>query len=136
VADQKPPVKPHLVLKALPGRLAVCRLAAEAPFPAWAVGAVTSVTRTPDELSVVCAEEAVPADVRAERGFGCLAVVGRLDFALTGVIASLAAPMAEAGVSVFVVSTFETDLVLVREQSLPQAAKALRAAGHRLTGLP
>ncbi len=125
-----------LTLELLPGPLAVCRLDAEAAVPAWAAGAVTSVTRTPAELSVVCAEEAVPLDIKAERGFRCLAVVGRLDFSLPGVIASLSAPLAAARVSIFVVSTFDTDLLLVRATQLPQAVAALRDAGHTLNGIP
>jgi uncharacterized protein len=96
---------------------------------------VTSITRTPDELSVVCAEEAVPAGVRAEHGFRCLSVVGPLDFSATGILASFASPLAEAGVSVFVVSTFDTDLVLVRQALLSQAVAVLRAAGHHVTGI-
>ena len=126
---------PTLTLRLLPGPLAVFRLGADAPAPSWAAGAVTSVTRTPDELSVVCAEEAVPADVRAERGFLCLSVVGPLDFSATGILASLAAPLADAGMSVFVVSTFDTDLLLVRQTLLSQAVAVLRAAGHRITGI-
>jgi hypothetical protein len=125
-----------LTLTLLPGPLAVCRLPAESPTPAWAAGAVTSVTRTPQELSVVCAEEAVPEAVRAERGFRCLAVSGPLDFALTGVLASLAGPLAKAGVSIFVLSTFDSDLLLVREAVLPEAVAVLRAAGHHISGMP
>lgn len=126
---------PTLTLRLLPGPLAVCRLDAEAPPPPWVAGAVTSVTRTPDELSVVCAEEAVPADVRAERGFLCLSVVGPLDFSATGILASLAGPLADAGVSVFVLSTFDTDLLLVRQTLLSKTVAVLRAAGHRITGI-
>jgi uncharacterized protein len=126
---------PTLTLKLLPGQLAVCRLDADAPTPLWAAGAVTSLTRTPEELSVVCAEEAVPADVRAERGFHCFTVVGPLDFSATGILASLAGPLGDAGVSIFVVSTFDTDLLLVRNTLLSQAVAVLRAAGHRITGI-
>jgi uncharacterized protein len=125
-----------LTLALLPGPLAVCRLPAEASPPGWAAGAVTSVTRTPDELSVVCAEEAVPPDVRAERSFRCLAVAGPLDFALTGILATLTVPLAAAGISVFVLSTFDTDLLLIREPLLTEAVAALRGAGHRVTGMP
>jgi hypothetical protein len=127
-------VKPTLSLTLLPGTLAVCRLGAEAPPPAWAAGVVTSITRTPDELSVVCAEDVVPAGIRAERGFHCLAVAGPLDFGATGILAALATPLAEAGVSIFVLSTFDTDLLLVRHSLLPQAVAVLRAAGHQLSG--
>ncbi len=124
-----------LTLKLLPETLAVCRLDADAPLPKWAVGALTSLTRTPDELSVVCAERAVPQGVRAEGGFRCLAVVGPLSFAMTGVIASLSTPLGDAGVGLLVLSTFDTDLLLVREDHLPRAAAALRAVGHSLVGL-
>jgi len=126
---------PRLSLAVLPDRLAVCRLPAGAPTPTWATGAVTSVTRTPEEVSVVCAEDAVPAEVRAEGGFRCLTVAGPLDFALTGIIAALAVPLAAAGISIFVVSTFDTDLLLVRDHLLAPAAAALRGAGHTLTGI-
>ncbi len=124
-----------LTLKVLPGQLAVCRLDADAPPPSWVAGAVTSITRTEEELSVVCAEEAVPANVKAERGFHCLCVVGPLDFSATGILASLCVPLADAGLSIFVVSTFDTDLLLVRNTLLSQAAAVLRAAGHRITGI-
>jgi hypothetical protein len=123
-------------LTLLPGTLAVCRLPATAPAPGWASGPLTSVTRTPDELSVVCSAEGVPSDVRAERGFRCLAVTGPLDFSLTGVLAGLAAPLAEAGISIFTLSTFDTDLLLVREPLLDRAVAALRSAGHRVSGVP
>ena len=121
----------RLELRVLPGRLAVCRLPADAPIPGWVlVGAVVSVTRTTDELSVVCPEESVPDEVQAERGWRALRVIGALAFALTGVLASLAVPLAEAGVSIFALSTYDTDYVLVRENDLPRAVAALVYAGH------
>jgi uncharacterized protein len=120
-----------LVLRALPGELAVARLPADAPAPAWAAsGALSSVTRTARELSVVCAAEAVPAGVRCERGWRALAVDGPLDFALTGVLAALAAPLAAARVPLFALSSFDTDHLLVRAGDLGRAAQALRRAGH------
>jgi hypothetical protein len=126
----------RLTLALLPGRLAVCRLEPGAPFPSWATGRVASVTRTPDEMSVVCSEDAVPPEVRAERGFRCLTVGGPIDFSLTGVLSALARPLATAGISILVISTFDTDLLLVREALLTAAATALREAGHAITGLP
>jgi hypothetical protein len=117
-------------LRVLPGRLAVCRLEAGAAPPAWAMGgALWSVTGTADELSVVCGEERVPEGVRREAGWRALKVAGPLDFALTGVLSAIAAPLAAAGVSVFAVATFDTDYVLVREERLAEAVAALRAAG-------
>lgn len=118
-------------LRVLPGRFAVCRLPAVASIPAWALaGAFVSLTRTADELSIVCAEESVPREVAAERGWRALRVVGTLDFALTGVLAALAVPLAEAGVSIFALSTYDTDYLLVREGDLPRAVAALKHAGH------
>lgn len=117
----------------LDGEFAVARLEATDPTPAWAVrGAVSSVTRTGEELSVVCAATAIPAGVRNERGWRCLRVGGRLDFSLTGVLASIANPLALARLSLFVVSTYDTDYVLVREETLSAAVECLRSAGHEI----
>ena len=120
-----------LELELLPGLHAICRLDAGASIPAWAViGAFTSVTRTPDELSVICAAAAVPGGVTAERDWRVLRVAGPLDFELTGVAAALTTPLAAAGVSVLPVATYDTDYLLVRESALAAALAALVAAGH------
>lgn len=125
--------RPTLDLTLLPDVLAVCRLPAGAEAPAWLDGEIfASVTRTPEETSVVCRAEVVPPDVRVETGWRALRVVGPLDFALTGVLLSLLGPLAAAGVSVFVLSTFDTDAVLVREAALDDALAALADAGHRV----
>jgi hypothetical protein len=125
-----------LDLLVLPGALAVARLEPGAPLPGWAAAAagaaLGAVVRTEDETSVVCAEEAVPGDVRAERGFRAIRVAGTLDFALTGVMAALAVPLAEAGISMLALATYDTDYVLVRGERLGDAVAALRAAGHRV----
>lgn len=122
-----------LTLNVLPDRLAVCRLDAQAPVPAWIEGGcLSAVVRTVDELSVVCAEQQVPSDVASERGWRALRVQGPLDFALVGVLARLLTPLAAAGVSVFTISTYDTDYVLAKEASLPMALEALRAAGHEI----
>ena len=122
-----------LTLHLVPGRLAVCRLAPDAPVPEQPADAgFWSVTRTNEELSIVLPEEDVPAECRAETGWRCLKVQGPLDFGLTGILASLAAPLAEAGVSIFAVSTYDTDYVLVKESDLEQARQALSASGHHV----
>lgn len=123
----------HPRLRVVEGRFAVCRLAPDEPVPAWAAaGAWWSVTRTADELSVVCDETCLPPDgaPRSEGPFAALAVEGPLDFALTGVLAGLLAPLRDAAVSVFVVSTFDTDYVLVPAARVDDAVRALRAAGY------
>ena len=125
------------VLLRLDVRLAVARLPADARLPEWAAldePGFVSVTRTADELSVVCAESRVPGDVVAERGWGAFSVRGPLDFALTGVLASIARPLAEAGIPVFVISTHDTDHVLGRSADMDRAALRLREAGHVVEG--
>jgi len=123
-----------LQLELLDGTLAVCRLDAGAPVPAWAAGPFVSVTRTDAELSVVCSAEGVPAGVRAEGGWRALRVRGPLGFGMTGVLASLASPLAGRGVSIFVVSTYDTDYLLVQERDLERARHALVLAGHSFEG--
>jgi uncharacterized protein len=119
----------------LPDAFAIVRLAADDPTPAWGTqGALSSVTRTPEELSIVCAADALPAGVQAERPFRCLRIVGRLDLSLTGVLASITVPLAAAKVSIFAISTYDTDYVLVREDSLDAAIACLRTAGHEVLG--
>ena len=122
-----------LALSLLPGELAVCRLEPDAPLPTWALASpFVSLTRTAGELSVVCAASAVPADVRTEPGWRCLAVAGPLDFAETGILAALTVPLAAAAISVFALSTFDTDVLLVRAVDLDHALAVLTAAGHRI----
>jgi nitrilase len=117
------------VLVALPHRLAVCRLGPKDPLPAWASGgAFYSITRTADELSIVCSQDLVPAGTRCERDWRCLRVAGAMPFELVGVVAGLTAPLAAAGLSVFVLSTFDTDYLLVKE---PQWAAALEVLGRQ-----
>lgn len=119
-------------LELWPTRLAICRLGSDDAVPAWALAGegLASVTRTPDELSVVVAASCVPAGIRSEVGWRALAVVGPLAFEMTGVLASLAGPLATADVPVFVLSTFDTDWLLLREEHLAAGVAALEAAGH------
>lgn len=122
-----------LRLLVLDGRLAVCRLEPGAGIPAWASkGDFFSVTRTPEELSVVCPDEDVPADVRSEGGWRALKLEGPFEFTQVGVLASVTVPLAEAGVGIFAVSTFDTDYVLLKEDQLDPAVAALRGHGHEV----
>jgi uncharacterized protein len=121
----------------LPGEFAVARLAAGAPLPAWALRSpFHSVTRTPEELSVVCATEDLPETVVAERGWRCLRVAGRLDFSLTGILHSMTSPLAGVGVSLFALSTYDTDYILVPARVADVATAALRRAGHEMADPP
>jgi uncharacterized protein len=109
---------------------AVCRLPAESAFPEWAMpGDLLALVRTRDELSVVCAERFVPPEVKAERGWRALQVQGPLDFSMVGVLAAITLPLARAGVSIFSISTYETDYLLVKENHLERAEQALTQAG-------
>jgi len=114
---------------------AVVRLDPDGPLPLWAQrGHFRSVTRTDTEMSIVCREDDVFVDASAERGWVCFQVAGPLDFSLTGVVASLVAPLSEADIPLFVISTFETDYVLVREHDHHRAVDALTSAGHSVDG--
>lgn len=126
----------NLMLLVLPGTLAICRLGPDAPIPDWArAGDFCSITRTSDELSIVCTEAAVPDGVKSDRGWRCLKIEGPLDLSLTGVLASLLSPLAEAGISIFAVSTFDTDYLLVKAENLERAAEALIQSGHQVKNL-
>src|SRR5688572_16837698 len=102
------------------------------PSPEWPRGAFLSITRTPDELSIVCDESSVPDDVIAERGWRAFQLEGPIPFDVTGVAASLTAPLAADGISVFLISTYDTDWLLVKESVRGRAIAALRSAGFDL----
>jgi hypothetical protein len=122
-----------LDLIVLPDLFAVCRLAPDAAVPTWATGGrFFSVTRTADELSIVCQQLLVPPEARHEIGWRCLWVAGAMDFTQIGVLASLVGPLAQAGISVFAISTFDTDYLLVKQADLELATAALRQAGHTI----
>jgi hypothetical protein len=122
-----------LKLTILPPLYAVCQLHPDKHIPYWAlIGDFVSLTRTPEELSVVCLQENVPEDIQAERGWHCLAVEGAFDFSETGVNASLAVPLAEANISVLAIATYSTDYLLIKEQDMNAAIQVLQQAGHLL----
>jgi len=120
-----------LALSVLPQRFALCRLDPDDVIPDWVSGySFWSVTRTDEELSVVLPGESLPSGWKAEKGWRCLKVLGPLDFSLTGILASLSAPLAEAGISIFAISTYDTDYVLVRDKDLDKAKNVLSESGH------
>ena len=117
----------------LPGRFAVCRLQPSSPIPAWLPErGFVSVTRTADELSVVCEESCVPVGVKAQAGWVVMALRGPFEFSEVGVLASLAEPLAKAGIGIFVISTFDTDYLLVAQENLDRTVAALTSAGHTI----
>ncbi len=123
-----------LTLSVLADRFAIVRLAPGDELPGWAFeGPFGSVTATEDEVSIVCAEASIPGGVLHEGGWRCLGVVGQLDFSLAGVIDSLAAPLAAAGVPIFLISTYDSDYLLVKDDRLERATQALAEAGHTVS---
>ncbi|GAB1688481.1 ACT domain-containing protein [Krasilnikovia sp. M28-CT-15] len=128
-----------LDLELLPEEYAVCRLPAGSALPASLSSGpddkgVISVTWAPDELSVICPADRAPAEAVAETPWRALRVVGPLDLALTGVLASLIGPLAEARVNIVTFSTYDTDYLLVPTVRLREAMDTLTAAGHRIAG--
>jgi len=115
------------------GPYAIVRLAAHAAVPEWAAkGEFTSVTRTSEELSIVCPMENLRADVRSLHRWVCLKLEGPFEFSLTGVLLSFIDPLSSKGIPIFAVSTYDTDYVLVQQESAGAALDTLRQAGHVL----
>ncbi|MDB6113114.1 MAG: hypothetical protein JWQ62_59 [Lacunisphaera sp.] len=123
----------RLTLHLIPGDFAVCRLSPHEPVPAWAGSAVfSSVTRTADELSIVCSATQVPAATKSERDWRLFKFAGPFDFGAVGVLASVTEPLARAGISLLAIATFDTDYVLIRAARLDEAIRTLEAAGHQV----
>jgi hypothetical protein len=123
--------KHELKFRCITGGFAVCRLPGEAALPDWAMsGIFTSITRTPDELSIVCPAESVPEGVQADKGWTCFKLEGPFPFSQTGILTSFIDPLSERGVPIFAVATFDTDYVLIKEEFVDMALDALGDAGH------
>lgn len=116
-----------LRLSVLPQTFAICRMEKKAPIPEWALrgSQFSSITASSEEISVVCDESVVPADVKAVKGWKAFKVEGQLDLSMTGVVASLTGPLAAAGISVFTLSTYDTDYLLVKVESYLEAVRVL-----------
>jgi len=118
--------KEKLTLSILPEKLGICHFEKNSEIPDWASDiSFCSITRTPDELSIVCPQDKIPAGVLAEKDWRAFKVEGPLGFELTGVTASLSKPLAEAEISILPISTYETDYILVKEENLKKATKIL-----------
>jgi hypothetical protein len=119
----------NLTLRLLDGELAILRLPPEAEAPSWlsfSQAPLVSVTRTAHELSIVCASAVVPPGVTCEAGWRAFTVEGKLEFSAIGILAAIVTPLAEAGISILSISTFNTDYVLVRSALLQAATAVLR----------
>jgi hypothetical protein len=124
-----------LSLRLLSQTFAIARLPAGAGLPWWAAASegLLSFTRTPDETSLVCEVDCVPLGAQAERGFRAIRIVGTLAFGATGILVSLADPLAHAWIPIFVISTFDTDYVLIRDHDIDRAIEVLQNAGHTVS---
>jgi len=122
----------NLTLSLLSDTFAICRLEPKADIPSWALaGDFFSVTRTKEELSLVCPEEMVPEGTHCEKDFRSIKVEGPLDFTLVGVLASLTEALAQEAISILAISTFDTDYLLVKEAQVDRAVQKLLQSGHR-----
>ncbi|PYP84286.1 MAG: ACT domain-containing protein [Blastocatellia bacterium AA13] len=120
-----------MTLSILDGLFSICRLEERPGIPDWVThGHFFSVTLDDGELSVVCREENVPSDTRQDQGWKCLELEGPLDFTITGIMAAITNPLADAGVSIFVISTYKTEYIMVKEDDLEKATLALTQQGH------
>jgi hypothetical protein len=121
----------QLKFRLLSGHYAIVRLAPDAPVPDWATkGEFTSITRTADELSIVCPADDLPSDVHSLHRWICLKLEGPFPFSLTGVLLSFIEPLSTRGVPIFAVSTYDTDYVLIQEEFAGAGLNALQEAGH------
>lgn len=124
---------PGLVLQLAAGEYALCRLPPQEPVPAWAgSSSFCSVTRTPEELSILCRAEGVPPRIRSDRGWRLIQLVGPFDLGAVGILASVVGPLARAGISCVATGTFDTDYLLVKTDRLEAARRVLAASGHAL----
>ena len=133
--DARLPTPPHLTMELLPDTLAICRLEPGAPVPSWAAepSPFLTLSRTAEELSITTLQSAVPPGVPCERDYRAVRVRGPLPLNLIGIVAAIADPLAAAGMSIFAISTYDTDYVLVKARELEEALQVLRQAGHRIT---
>jgi hypothetical protein len=127
----------QLKFRQLPGSFAICRLPPDVPLPAMATTSpFTSITRTADELSIVCPVEFAPSSAICEVAWTCFKLQGPFPFSMTGVLSSFLSPLADGGVPILAVATFDTDYVLVREEVAAKALGILLDAGHELMAGP
>lgn len=121
----------NLTLQLLLNNFAICKLAPDMEIPSWLnSSSLFSITRTSDELSIVCEDSIVPPGICTESGWACLKVVGTLDFSLIGILASLINPLVEAKISIFALSTYNTDYILIKKDQVDKAIEVLKRYGH------
>lgn len=117
-----------LSLTTLDGLFGICKVKKGEGFPEWAVNkdSMYSITETSTEISVICPQERIPVSIEAEKGWKALKVMGPLDFSMTGVLSSIVKPLADAKISIFTISTYETDYIFIKQKEYENAVKVLR----------
>ena len=122
-----------LTMKLLKEKFAVCRLDSSQSIPEWIKNSeFYSITKTEDELSIVCSQNNVPSSIKCEKDWRILKVEGPLDFSLIGILAAISTVLAEQGISIFAVSTYDTDYILVKQKDTANAVKALVEKGYQI----
>lgn len=122
-----------LTMELMKGLYGVCRLNSDEVLPEWAFqGSFYSITKTSDELSVVCSQENIPKGIMCERDWRILRIIGPLDFSLIGILSSISTILAKKGISIFAVSTYDTDYILVKDKDTGYAIEALSAQKYEI----
>jgi hypothetical protein len=133
MTSHDPTPRHQLKFRLIPGPFSVVRLAPGAPIPEWANrGVFTSITRTSDELSIVCPAMNLPANANSEVRWSCYKLEGPFAFSQTGILLSFIEPLSARGIGIFVLSTFDTDYVMVQQEFAVAAQQALEEAGHEI----
>ena len=126
-------MKTYQRLRLWPETFAISKLSAKNEQPQWhADKGFSSITRTEDELSIVCEQKYVPLDVVSSRNWQMLQIVAQMDFSLVGILARIATPLAAAGISIFSISTYDTDYILIQKKQLELAMKVLVEEGYQI----
>jgi len=119
-------VEKILTMKLLKERYGVCRLDKTELIPEWSKNSdFFAITRTADELSVVCSQDNIPNDIKCEKDWRILKIQGPLDFSLIGILASISTILAQKGISIFAISTYDTDYILVKNKDIDNAIESL-----------
>lgn len=122
----------NIELVVMQGDYAVCQLPVGSDIPQWVDGEFVSITQTGKELSIICRDNKIPLGVKAERSWALLKIDAVLDFSMVGIIAGISEVLSAAKISIFVMSTYDTDYIMIKRTSLPYAINSLESAGYRI----
>lgn len=126
-------VEKILTMKLLNDKYGVCRLDKSELIPGWAQNSdFFSITKTSDELSIVCSQDDIPDDIKCEKDWRMLKILGPLDFSLIGILSSISTILAQKGISIFAISTYDTDYILVKNKDIDNAIAALIAERYEI----